>query len=386
MNAGTGYPLGVFTRLVGIRSETFIQRHVEQLLPGGTVVVSRFRPPEGESHWSTPGPTLFLDSPVGVGEHIQNFAERIFPARLLRGRQRRISRFLKQQHVEVLLGEFLDVSLECLEPAREAGVRFFVHAHGYDVSLRLREECWRRDYPRYAQADGVITMSEYSRRTLVELGLPPEKIHVIPYGVDVPEKCPVRSPASPIRCLSVGRMVAKKAPILLLEAFRRASVHHPGLHLDLVGGGALLPAVRQFIHASGLSSAVTIHNACDPREVQALMQRTDLFLQHSIIDPDSGDQEGLPVAILEAMAAAQPVIATRHAGIPEAVQDGVTGFLVDEWDVEGMAQALQTLAGDPERCLAMGRQAWAVARASFTWERQRRQLLAVLGLENHSAV
>jgi len=381
----TAYPLGIFTRLLGIRSETFVQRHVEQLLPGGTVVVSRFRPPAGESHWSSPGPTLYLDSSLSLGEHSRNFAERVFAPKLLRGRQRRISRFLKQQQVEVLLGEFLDVSLECLEPAREAGTRFFAHAHGYDVSLRLREECWLRDYPRYAQADGVITMSECSKRTLVELGLPAEKIHVIPYGVDVPAECPVRSPTSPLRCLSVGRLVAKKAPILLLEAFRRASVHHPGLHLDLVGGGALLPAVRQFIHASGLSSAVTVHNACGHQEVKALMQRTDLFLQHSITDPDSGDQEGLPVAILEAMAAAQPVIATRHAGIPEAVQDGVTGFLVDEWDVEGMAQALQTLAGDPERCLAMGRQAWASARESFTWERQRRQLLSVLGLANHPA-
>jgi glycosyltransferase involved in cell wall biosynthesis len=111
------------------------------------------------------------------------------------------------------------------------------------------------------------------------------------------------------------------------------------------------------------------------------MASADLFIQHSMTDPHTGDQEGLPLAILEAMAEALPVVSTFHAGIPEAVQDGVTGFLVEPGDSTGMADRILCLADDSERRRAFGLAGHTRARNLFSWSRERTQLLHVLGLQ-----
>src|SRR5690606_29444154 len=130
-----------------------------------------------------------------------------------------------------------------------------------------------------------------------------------------------------------------------------------------------------------LETRVTLHGGQPHAVVLGLMRECDIFLQHSRTDPVTGDEEGLPVAILEAMAHALPVVSTRHAGIPEAVIEGVNGLLVDEGDVDGMAQGLSTLARDAELRRRFGHAGWERARQQFTWELERTRLRSVLGLD-----
>src|SRR5207247_4061449 len=119
-----------------------------------------------------------------------------------------------------------------------------------------------------------------------------------------------------------------------------------------------------------------------PNEVvQRLMRDADIFVQHSITDPDTGDAEGLPVSILEAMAHGLPVVSTRHAGIPEAVSDGVSGYLVDEGDTAGMAERIVALIRSADLRHRMGDAGWRRAKEDFSWERERSALLRILGLE-----
>lgn len=352
-------PLAVFVPELGARSETFIRRHVQDLCPGRTLAIGG-PPGEGTSRdWDANGAVVDLGA---VSD------------------PRTVGRWLQEYGVEVLLGEYLDASLPWFAVARELGIRFFVHAHGYDVSRRLREPFYRREYLRYGEAAGVITMSERSRARLIELGLPSDRVHAIPYGVDVAERAPRRAARAGVRLLAVGRMVAKKGPILTLDAFRRASASRPELRLDYVGGGPLLPAAVQFVHALGLHESAVLHGERPSHVVHELMEGADIFVQHSLTDPETGDEEGLPVAILEAMASGLPVVATNHAGIPEAVDDGVNGFLVEEGDSRGMAERIEQLVHDGDLRLAMGRAGWERARARFTWARERRDLLQVLGL------
>src|SRR5688500_3594687 len=155
-----------------------------------------------------------------------------------------MKRFLREHKVQVILGEYLDQSVRWLDLARELNVRFFAHAHGVDVSSRLRAAKWRSEYLRYDESDGVITMSHASRARLISLGMSESKVHAIPYGVDVPPEHTKRAPRDIIKCLAVGRMVAKKSPILMLDAFRRAVEAWPQLRLDYVGAGPLLAAAR----------------------------------------------------------------------------------------------------------------------------------------------
>jgi glycosyltransferase involved in cell wall biosynthesis len=175
-------------------------------------------------------------------------------------------------------------------------------------------------------------------------------------------------------------MVGKKAPILLLDAFRRAAEHVPELTLDYIGGGDLLPAAIHYVHAFGLSGRVKLHGNQPSSVVKPMVADADLFLQHSVVDPVSGDEEGLPVAILEAMAQGLAVVTTRHAGIPEAVIDGQSGLLIDEGDVAAMSEAIVCLGRDAAFRQELGRNAWEQAGRNFSWARERERLLKVLGL------
>ena len=109
-----------------------------------------------------------------------------------------------------------------------------------------------------------------------------------------------------------------------------------------------------------------------------LTQECGVFLQHSLTDPETGDEEGLPAAIQEAMALGMMVISTRHAGIPEAVEHGVSGLLVHERDVEAMSEAIGRAANDPSLCARLGAAAHAKARELYTWPAERARLLAAL--------
>ena len=375
------HPLAVITPVIGARSDTFIQRHMRDLLPGGTVVVSRTL--------SASPPDEALDCPLLDLNHVLGGG---LKRELIRATTSKLGfrpadeivakRFLRSHGVEVVLGEYLDLSLPWLGIAQELGARFFGHAHGIDVSMRLRESRWRREYLRHNGTAGVITMSHASRARLVDLGLAPEMIHVIPYGVQVPVEPVRREERNTVRCLAVGRMVPKKGPILTLDSFRRAAHEYPELRLDYVGGGPLLPAARQFVRALELEQRVTLHGSQPNDVVLQLMKRADLFVQHSIRDPDTGDEEGLPVSILEAMAHALPVVSTRHSGIPEEVVEHSTGYLVDEGDTRSMAERIAFLARNPDLRRQMGEAGWRRARKLFSWERERAELLRIFGLRS----
>ncbi len=377
------YPLGIFAPHIGAASETFIRRHMEDLLPGRTAVVATTaRIPHG-GQWAVEAPHLVLDqvAPASPGLRLVAAAGRRlgFPAR--DHLDCTVRRFLQQCRVRVLMGEYLDLSLPWFGLCQELGIEFFAHAHGYDVSGRLRDGKWRGAYLRYNNAAGVVTMSEISRQKLLELGLDPAKVHVVPYGVDVTPEPALREPKPLVRCTAVGRMVAKKAPILTLDAFRRAAEAWPDLRLDYIGAGELLASAQQFVRAFDLGEKVALHGAQSNEVVRRTMASADIFLQHSVTDSDTGDEEGCPVAILEAMAHSLPVVSTRHAGIPEAVIDGTTGYLVDEGNSAAMAERILMLARDPELRRRMGVAGWREAQERFSWQQEKTTLLGILGLQ-----
>ena len=109
------------------------------------------------------------------------------------------------------------------------------------------------------------------------------------------------------------------------------------------------------------------------------MAQAVMFVQHSVISKQ-GDTEGLPVGILEAMASGLPIVSTRHAGIPEAVTDGETGLLVDEHDVDGMANAMDKLLSNPSLKKSMGMAGRKRVIEHFSAKQEIHRLRQVLGL------
>ncbi len=373
--------LVIFSPKVGVKSETFIKRHIEMLGPGKTAVITHeiiktgvWGVPEGLPLYKTKtsdsllargcrylGRRLTLDST----EYIDSSG---------------IKNFLKDCAPAVIMGQYLNHSWPLIKIANEIGMKFYAHAHGYDLSHLFRMPVWRRRYADYRNASGVIVVNKVMKERMASVGVPYENIHIIPCGVDIPSAPVMHERGRSVHCLAVGRMVAKKAPLMLMEAFRLATKKTPDISLDYVGDGELFADVQRFVEFHDLGDRVNLHGEKEHREVLKLMEKSDIFLQHSVVDPITGDEEGLPVAILEAMSHALPVVSTRHAGIPEAVADGQTGFLVNEGDVEGMACCVLKLAKRADLCAEMGRNGWTVVQDKFSSEQEKSQLLRVMGL------
>lgn len=381
--------LAVLAPTIGLPSETFVARHTCALAPGATLAVTRAV--ADEPAWLPDGAPVVLAEDAGafVRPPRGRLAYRAWHAsgrwRPAPGWRPTAASRDALRHavagVPVAMTEYLDVWLPVLADLQDAGVATWGHAHGYDVSRRLRSRTWAHAYrDAWRTAAGIIAVSDHSRRALIDIGLDPATIHVVPCGTDVPDEAPSHEWGDEVRIVAVGRFVAKKAPLTTIRAFAHVAAERPELRLEMIGDGPLLDDAAALLGREGLTDRVTLHGARPPTFVVDALRRAHVFVQHSVVDPDTGDEEGLPVAVLEAMAAALPVVATRHAGIPEAVAAGETGLLVEENDVNGMAAALAQLVADPARARALGEAGWDRARTHFSWPRERTDLRSLLGL------
>ncbi len=370
------------SRHYGLSSETFVTAHARRIAPGRTALVT----------WS-PGPVAGFAGPVlcDLGGRPQAFdaqGKAAPPPRLPLGRlawfrDRAVARYLQDIGAGCMMAEFGGLGVEMLNGARRADVPLFVHFHGYDATSHLRFPKIVRAYQRlFGAAQGVFTPSAFIADKLIGVGCPPGLIHVTPCGVE-PADFPL-SERRPGQCLAVGRFVEKKAPHLTLRAFFAAARNRPEARLDLVGDGPLLAGCQAEAAASGLGAQVRFHGAQPHQVVRALMREASVFLQHSVTGAD-GDTEGLPVAILEAMCSGVTVISTRHSGIPEAVEEGRSGLLVDEGDSVAMAEMLGRVLADPAWGADLGQAARQRIEARFSIARISALQRTIMGLPDPAA-
>jgi colanic acid/amylovoran biosynthesis glycosyltransferase len=258
-----------------------------------------------------------------------------------------------------------------------------VHFHGFDASITEIIERKAAEYRRmFGRAAAVIAVSRAMERQLLRLGCPREKLIYNPCGVDCARFAGADPASANPHFVAVGRMVEKKAPHLTLASFARVVAECPTARLRLIGDGVLLGVCRDLAAALGIDHAVTFLGA-QPHEIVAQeMRQARALVQHSVT-ASNGDSEGTPVAVLEAGAMGLPVVSTRHAGIPDVVADGITGFLVDERDVQEMARHMLTLVRNPVLSSQTGRNAAAHVRRYFTVEQSIGRLARILRAAAH---
>ncbi|MGB9662819.1 MAG: glycosyltransferase [Moorellaceae bacterium] len=168
--------------------------------------------------------------------------------------------------------------------------------------------------------------------------------------------------------LHIGRFAPQKNHLLLIEAFALAVKEHPTMQLWLIGDGPLRPAVEKTVVEMGLEGTVLFLGIRD--DVPKLLADSDVFILPS-------DWEGVPLTVLEAMAAGKPVVATAVGGVPELVEDGVTGILVPPRNPEALAQGILRLAKDPHLRQRMGKAARERALERFDIARTAREYEAL---------
>jgi colanic acid/amylovoran biosynthesis glycosyltransferase len=209
----------------------------------------------------------------------------------------------------------------------------------------------------FCNGERFLAISQHGAATLRELGAPAERVSVHHMGIDVEKFCaPVRprSPCSKLRVLSVGRLVAKKGFHHGIEAVAAALRNNVPIEYRIIGAGPKRAFLAALTRKLGVDSAVRLVGPAGEDAVLEAMHESDLLLVPSVTAPD-GDEEGVPMVLMEAQAAGLPAIATRHGGIPELVENERSGLLVPEADRTAIAVALQRLARDPELRQWMGK-------------------------------
>jgi colanic acid/amylovoran biosynthesis glycosyltransferase len=353
-------------------SETFIRAH-RDLLPYTVVSLYRWRFPfqTVERRWVALFPGI-----------LRLLAERSSMTRLASWAERwghkQVAFWLQRRNADVVLAEYGPLGAGIAPACRLARIPLVVIFHGFDAYQHVTLERFRRPYAElFSTAAALVVVSNPMRLQLIQLGAPAERIQVNPCGVDPSLFCSADPAASPSNILSIGRFVGKKGPILTIEAFALAHQAEPAIRLTMIGTGPLLADSRKRVSELGLEEVITFVGACSHDSVQAHLRRVRAVVQHSM-RCSSGDQEGTPVALIEAQMAGLPVVSTWHAGIPGVVIDGLTGFLVQEGDVVGMADAMIKLARDPQLAAEMGARGREHVLKHHTMERHINSLAATI--------
>ena len=209
----------------------------------------------------------------------------------------------------------------------------------------------------FREARLLLPVCDFLGRRLVQLGAPPDRVVVHRTGIDL-RRWPYQErhavSAGSLRLVSVGRLVEKKGIAQVLRALRPLRDRGIRAQYRVFGDGPLLESLMALTAELGLQEQVLFHGRRRQEAVREGLAQADVLVAASVTAAD-GDEEGIPNVLKEAMASGMPVVGTRHAGIPELVEDGISGWLVPERDVAALAAALARLAAEPERWASMGR-------------------------------
>lgn len=279
---------------------------------------------------------------------------------------------------KLIHAHFGHFALDVLPIARSLKIPLLVTFHGFDASSLLGDRRYTRELPELFEYANVITVSENMAGRLEPFGLDRGKLDVHYIGVPVDnfnyiERKPVAAKMAAgesVGFLQVSNFVEKKGHRYTIEAFARHVENHPAARLVLAGDGPLRPGIESKCGALGIADNVSFAGRVTSVEVAKLMRDADVFVHHSITGAD-GDMEGLPTVLMEAMSTGLPVISTRHSGIPELVDDGVDGYLVDEGDVDAFARVL---AGLVNADADMGKRARLKIEEKFNMDTQNDRL------------
>ena len=201
----------------------------------------------------------------------------------------------------------------------------------------------------------LLPVSQRFARRVIELGAPPSRVVVHGTGIDLGHwrfRARRLGPGEPLRLVTVARLVEKKGIAYVLDALCRLAEAGISASYEVVGDGPLRATLEAHSDRLGLRDRVRFLGWASAEQVRNALDRAHVLVAASVTARD-GDEEGIPNVLKEAMASGMPVVATRHGGIPELVDDEISGLLVPERDPEALATRLTLLAAHPDRWPAL---------------------------------
>ncbi|MFK7786901.1 MAG: glycosyltransferase [Crocinitomicaceae bacterium] len=315
-------------------SETFIQAHI-RLISNAVVYSDGYFP---------------TSTSLDRGETWEDFPK-------VKDHETELIESWKKHNVRTVLAEYGPAGAEVMYACKKANIPLIVHFHGFDAYRNDVLNHYGDQYNELFQlASKVIVVSEDMKSQLLSLGCPADKLELVPYGIDTDYfSCP-DSNNERKGFIAVGRFVPKKSPESTIRAFAKVVEKHPEAQLTFIGDGELMESALILTEELSLQNNIQFKGVLAPSLVVSELQQHAIFVQHSVLT-DQNDSEGTPLSILEAASTGLAMVSTNHAGIPDVIEDGKSGFLVDEGDIESMAARMIELLEDEELRLKFGQEA-----------------------------
>jgi colanic acid/amylovoran biosynthesis glycosyltransferase len=296
---------------------------------------------------------------------------------------RRFDRLFAEGRYDLVHAHFGTAGIFALRYANKYRLPLVVTFHGFDVPLL---SSLRRFLPRrwgYAwlgprllrQMTLGLCASTELKELLQDRGVPPSRLRVHRLGIDLETFAPASSArdSTGTRVIMIGRMVPKKGFGYGIDAFARQARAHPDARLTVVGDGQLEASLRAQVASLSIEPQVEFAGVLRPQEVRARLRNSDVLLAPSVV-AENGDRESGVIVVKEASASGVVPIGSHHGGIPEIIDDGETGYLVPERDVDALSDRLGMLMTDHSLRVRMA----AAGRTKMEREYDNRQRVAAL--------
>lgn len=302
---------------------------------------------------------------------------RNLPWQISSSESRRLTSLLEKSNARLLHIYFGHIAVHLLPLIRAWPKPTVVSFHGADVMVDMNKPAYRSATKQMLDAANlVLVRSESLQRAVLELGCAENKIAVQRTGIPLDE-FPFRERDFPAngewRLVQACRLIEKKGLPVTLHAFTRFLAKYPNATLTIAGEGPLLPNLRELIRKLKIDNRVALPGFVSQERLREIFYASHIFLHPSETGPD-GNQEGVPNSMLEAMACGLPVFATQHGGIPEAIEQGVSGMLVPEHDIDALTQALLDAAQDRQGLARLARNGAEAVREKFDLTKQVQRL------------
>jgi glycosyltransferase involved in cell wall biosynthesis len=261
--------------------------------------------------------------------------------------------------------------------ARLLKVPLVISLHGSDVFVARRYYLpglaarWA-----FRTAQVITASSEDLRQGALALGAAPERTHVVPYGVDPARFHPNTPPLTRAQLglpddarvvLSLGRLVPKKGFDTLVRALPALVAHEPRTYIVIGGEGPARGELERIAASAGLADHLCLPGRIPWDETPAFLAAADVFVLPSVRD-QAGNMDGLPNVLLEALSLGKPAVASRLAGVPLVIEDGINGLLTPPADAEALTERILRLLANPAQAAQLGRAARATIEERVNWQ------------------
>ena len=259
-------------------------------------------------------------------------------------------RLIRKENVRIVHAQYGSDGVYSIPFKERFGLPLVTSFRGYDASKAPLENPGIYD-KLFDVGDIFLVRSNSMKEDLIKLGCPKKKIRVHHSSIDLNkfryvEREPPES-KSPVKLLYVGRLVEKKGILNAIKAFHLVLRDRPNTLLSVVGDGPLRDEAHHLAESLGVADNITFKGFLAPDAIPREMVENHIFMLPCKTSKD-GDKEGIPNSIKEAQASGMPVVSTLHSGVPEAVLNGKTGYLVEEGDTTALYERLIHLIDHPE--------------------------------------